>query len=136
MADLPKTVVVNVETHLDKEKLLLLAGAHYQLGVEATAIYPGQGEITGIMYTGLGASGELGEVTEIIKKVWRKGYQGMPEEQTAKLQSEIGDVMWYLAQLCNELNISLGQVMLDNLGKLAARREAGTLDSLAGERKE
>ena len=43
------------------------------------------------------------------------------------LEDEIGDVLWYLAQLCEVLGLSLSEIAENNLMKLQKRQEAGTI---------
>ena len=40
---------------------------------------------------------------------------------------ELGDVLWYVAQLSTELGLSLEQVASANLSKLKSRSQRGTL---------
>lgn len=70
-----------------------------------------------LVWNALGLAGEAGEVADHIKKaVYHQ--QGIDREH---LRKEIGDVCWYLAALCTKLDMSLGQVMQDNIMKLMAR---------------
>jgi len=79
----------------------------------------------------LGATGEAGEIAELVKKmVFHKhpitAYQFV---------SEIGDTLWYLAVLCEDLDLNLGKVAQENLAKLARRYPNGYTkeDSVARE---
>ncbi len=49
------------------------------------------------------------------------------EEDRAALTLELGDVLWYLAELCTQLGIGLDDVAAANLAKLQGRIERGTL---------
>ena len=69
----------------------------------------------------LGLAGEAGEVADLVKKHL---YQGHPLT-VGKLALEIGDVLWYLAQISSALDLSLGDVAQANLDKLAARYPNG-----------
>jgi len=75
----------------------------------------------------VGMSAEAGEFTEIIKKII---FQGKPvnEENLFHLKRELGDIMWYVAQACIGLNISLDDVLSLNVEKLSARYPEGTFD--------
>ena len=112
----------------------------YQSAATATAIYPGQGEIEGLMYAALGLAGEAGEVANKIKKVWRdesgfeyhdNAFGGLTLAYHARLkkdlQAELSDCLWYVAAICNELGISMEQGAHDNLAKLESRQRRGVL---------
>lgn len=91
----------------------------YQKFADTTAIYPDKGH--NYVYVTLGLAGEAGEVAEKIKKVIRdKGGEidGATKEELAK---EIGDVLWYCAQLSTELGIPLNVVAEKNIEKLKSR---------------
>ena len=88
----------------------------------------GQGFPTERLLTAaVGMSAEAGEFTEIIKKMI---FQGKPvtEENLFHLKRELGDIMWYVAQACIGLNISLDEVLVMNVEKLSARYPEGTFD--------
>lgn len=71
------------------------------------------------MYCALGLNGESGEVAEDVKKYIRE----QDEEYMEDLEDELGDVLWYLARLTDELGLSLGEVAEGNLDKLLDRKE-------------
>jgi NTP pyrophosphatase (non-canonical NTP hydrolase) len=80
-----------------------------------------------IVYPTLGLVNEAGEVAGKVKKLFRdKGGAISPEDREA-LKYELGDVLWYLAQICTELDLSLADVAEANLVKLFARLEHGTI---------
>ena len=91
----------------------------YQKAASSTAIYPTQHAIT---YPALGLAGEAGEVANKVKKIIRDG-----KLDKAALKGEIGDCLWYIAALCRDLNIDLGDVAKANLDKLQDRKARGTL---------
>jgi len=103
-----------------------LSFQEYQCRTAGTAIYPGQGEITGLLYVGLGL-GESGEIQGKIKKILRDDGGILTDEKRAAIAKELGDLLWYLSQAATELGVSLETVASDNLEKLAARKERGTL---------
>ena len=80
-----------------------------------------------IVYPTLGLTNEAGEVAGKIKKIFRDKGGVIGQEDRAALKSELGDVLWYLAQICTDLDLSLQEVAEENLRKLARRQEAGTL---------
>lgn len=97
----------------------------YQERSRATAIYPDAGR--NFVYPTLGLAGESGEVAEKIKKVLRDRQGRIDDETRAAVEKELGDVLWYVAQLATELGLDLGGVAEKNLAKLASRKERGML---------
>lgn len=80
-----------------------------------------------IVYPTLGLVNEAGELAGKVKKIFRdKGGQISAEDREA-LKYELGDVLWYLAQICTELDLTLDEVAAANLEKLFARLERGTI---------
>jgi NTP pyrophosphatase (non-canonical NTP hydrolase) len=104
----------DIESFQDKEPLSL---DEYQERVMTTAIYKDK-----ILYTALGLCGEAGEVAEKIKKWLRDG-----ELDDIELAKELGDVMWYVAALSNDLGYDLSEIAEINLIKLQSRKARGTL---------
>ncbi len=97
----------------------------YQDKSKQTACYPDIGN--NLIYPTLGLTGEAGEVADKVKKVLRdkKGVFGADEKYQLKL--ELGDVLWYIAQLSSELGFSLEDVAQANLLKLESRSNRGKL---------
>ncbi len=80
-----------------------------------------------IVYPTLGLVNEAGELAGKVKKIFRdKGGQISAEDREA-LKYELGDVLWYLAQIATELNLSLQEVAESNLEKLFSRLERGKI---------
>jgi NTP pyrophosphatase (non-canonical NTP hydrolase) len=75
----------------------------------------------------LGLMGEVGEVAERLKKAIRSGHDINSPEVREKLMDEMGDVLWYVAAVAQELHMNLGQIALRNLEKLQGRQKSGTL---------
>jgi NTP pyrophosphatase (non-canonical NTP hydrolase) len=75
----------------------------------------------------LGLVNEAGEVAGKIKKVFRDKNGVINEETRTVLKAELGDVLWYVAQVCSELGLSLDDVAEFNLAKLYDRLERGTI---------
>ena len=97
----------------------------YQQRTGETAVYPNVG--SNFIYTTLGLSGEAGEVAEKVKKIVRDRGGVPTEEDREAIAKELGDVLWYVAQLCSELGLSMDDVALGNLAKLASRQQRGVL---------
>ena len=97
----------------------------YQDAARRTAAYPDVG--ANPVYPTLGLSGEAGEVADKVKKVLRDrdGVFDDPTREAIKL--ELGDVLWYVAQLASELGYDLEEVATANLDKLASRAARGRI---------
>ncbi len=80
-----------------------------------------------LVYPTLGMVNEAGEFAGKVKKLFRdKGGQLSPEDREA-LKDELGDVLWYLTQLCTNLGFTLEEVAEANLDKLFSRLERGAI---------
>jgi NTP pyrophosphatase (non-canonical NTP hydrolase) len=97
----------------------------YQQKSRKTAAYPAIGHP--VVYPTLGLANEAGEVAGKVKKVFRDRGGEINEETRRALQAELGDVLWYLSQVCTELGISLEEVAESNLAKLHDRLERGVI---------
>ena len=104
----------------------------YQEEAKKTAIYPDK---FSILYPALGLAGEVGEFCNKLKKVLRD-FEGNFDTSGFMDSSidELGDIFWYLAQLCSDMGISLDDVAAQNLRKLASRQIRGTLHGSGDER--
>ena len=91
----------------------------YQRGARQTARYPDVG--SNPIYPTLGLCGEAGEVADKVKKVLRDQNGSFSAEVKQALMLELGDVLWYVAQLASELGFDLDQIAEANLQKLASR---------------
>lgn len=76
----------------------------------------------------LGLVGEAGEVSEVIKKVLRDKDKLFSSKDLLKIEYELGDVLWYIAVLADELDLNLDEIMSKNLNKLKSRRERNVLN--------
>ena len=97
----------------------------YQLESRSTARYPDAGN--NLIYPTLGLTGEAGEVADKVKKLIRDHGGVVDQQFTEDVALELGDVLWYVAQLATELGLSLEQVASANLSKLKGRSQRGTL---------
>jgi len=96
----------------------------YQLKAIKTAIYPNSHRVS---YPAMGLGGEVGEVLNKIKKVYRDKdgiFDTATKEDIAK---ELGDCLWYIAVLAHDLGQDLDKIAADNLAKLKSRQERGVL---------
>lgn len=106
----------------------------YQERAASTAIYKEGNEGRELFYVALGLAGEAGEVAGEVSKLIRDEKGVLNESRRTKLIKEVGDVMWFLAQTCTELGVSMEEVAQGNLDKLASRKERGVLSGSGGDR--
>lgn len=75
----------------------------------------------------LGLSGEVGEISEKVKKVIRDRNSDFSTLDKDDLKKELGDVLWYIASLANYFDIPLEAIGDANIKKLASRLERGVI---------
>ena len=93
--------------------------------LDAVDILEEQGvEPSRLLTAGIGLSGEVGEFNEIIKKCLFQGKE-LDEDTVAHLKSELGDIMWYIAQGCLALNTDIEELIDINTAKLKDRYPGG-----------
>lgn len=101
----------------------------YQLKSRKTALYPNAGD--NLPYLGLGIADESGEVAGKIKKFIRdyqmESIADLTNEQKHDLAKEIGDVLWYIAQIATETGFELNDIAEMNIEKLYSRLERNAL---------
>ena len=114
----------------------------YQRIAIQNADYPGRNTFLGALYCAL-ALGEAGEAQNEIKKAWRDLWRApqlafdraprqlatslgtygavsfMSVERRKAIALELGDMLWYLSVLADELGYSLEDIMTMNLEKLS-----------------
>ena len=105
--------------------------SEYQRLSRRTAEYPRAAWLT---YPALGLAGEAGEVAEHAKKVIRDDDGVVSDERRGAMRKELGDVLWYVAQLANELGLELEDIAAANLEKLLSRQRRGVLSGSGDER--
>ena len=86
----------------------------YQEFARSTAIYPEECKVT---YPTLGLCGEAGEVAEKVKKNIRD------DKSLDGVGLELGDVLWYISALADDLGVTLEEVARANVDKLTSRKE-------------
>ena len=97
----------------------------YQKKIKVTAKYPAN---VRVLYPCLGLAGETGEVCEKIKKVYRDNDGVFTQDKIEEIKKEIGDVLWYIQALCNDLGINMQDVAQLNVDKLLSRLERGVIN--------
>jgi NTP pyrophosphatase (non-canonical NTP hydrolase) len=105
--------------------------SEYQRASRRTAQYPRDAWLS---YPALGLAGEAGEVAEHAKKAIRDDGGEVTDERRAALAKELGDVLWYTAQLASELGLELDAIAHENLDKLLSRQRRGVLSGSGDER--
>lgn len=99
----------------------------YRRAIDPLVIYPRKTQIEALQYVALGLNGEAGEVAEQIKKAMRNDGGEISPERTESLKKELGDVLWYMTRLADELGTNLAEIAQINIEKLYARKETDNL---------
>ncbi len=94
----------------------------YQKAAVATAIYP---DDLKLIYPAIGLAGETGEVMEHIKKTIRDNNRQLTEDRRHALAKELGDVLWYMANLAEDAGLSLADIARQNIEKVNSRKARG-----------
>ncbi len=69
----------------------------------------------------MGLNGEAGECIDILKKYFFQGH----ELDKGKLIDELGDVLWYIAETCEGIGVTMEEVAIRNIEKLKKRYPNG-----------
>jgi NTP pyrophosphatase (non-canonical NTP hydrolase) len=80
-----------------------------------------------IVYPTLGLANEAGEVAGKVKKILRDRQGRISDADRETLALELGDVLWYLSEICTRLGIRLEDIAARNIAKLADRAARGIL---------
>ncbi len=99
----------------------------YNEFVKSMKVYP---EKHAIMYPALGLCGEAGEIAEKVKK-WLRGDRELDKEGLLK---ELGDPLWYITSLADDLGFTLQDVVDANIEKLSSRKDRGVLKGSGDDR--
>ena len=94
----------------------------YQNLARSTAVYPEEHKV---VYPALGLCGEAGEVADKIKKTIR-GDSSLVNV-TGSIADELGDVLWYLAILADDLGVPLEDIAYWNVDKLRRRMKSNKI---------
>lgn len=92
----------------------------YQAAAWRTAADSGDKDRDTLIST-LGLLGEAGEVAELVKKDIGHG----KVIDRVQLAEEIGDVLWYVADLANRYGLGLDRIAANNVRKLKERYPDG-----------
>ena len=103
----------------------------YQQVAKTTAIYPRE---QAIIYPTLGLTGEAGEVANKVKKIIRDGTNKNSENLVQEISAEIGDCLWYISVLADDIGVKLSDIANSNLEKLENRKKKGTIHGSGDDR--
>jgi NTP pyrophosphatase (non-canonical NTP hydrolase) len=95
---------------------------HYQAEAMKSRMIPGEHNLT---YAALGLAGEAGELANKVKKILRGDTNR--DELLDGIKSEMGDVLWYLAALADDLGVDLAEIADENIKKIRSRQARGQL---------
>lgn len=87
-----------------------------------------------LVYAVLGLSGEAGEVANKVKKIYRDNKGKATPEVKAALVKELGDCLWYIAEIATQLDLNLEGVAAVNLTELRGRASRGSINGSGDER--
>lgn len=79
------------------------------------------------VYSVLGLTSEAGELAGKVKKIFRDQQGEVTPNIKDAIAAEIGDVLWYVAQISTDFDLSLDDVAKKNIEKLTSRLERGVL---------
>lgn len=98
----------------------------YQIKARETRVFPDDHKV---VYPALALSGETGELANKIKRIMRRGdsFADLDIGDKLSLIGEIGDVLWYLSALADDLGFDLDGCARMNLTKLAQRAAKGQI---------
>ncbi len=83
-----------------------------------------------LIYPVLGLLSESGEVADKFKKIMRDTklpLRSLPMPTKTEIAKELGDCLWYIALIADELEFDLSEVAEGNLDKLNSRRNRSKL---------
>lgn len=100
-------------------------GSEYQANAKKTARYPRE---HAIYYVAMGLAAETGELINKIKKIIRDDNNKLTDERKEQIKQELGDVLWYIAMICEETGLNLDEIMEYNNKKLLGRVERNTIN--------
>ena len=89
-------------------------------------------DVAGLVNGLMGLTGEAGELTDLFKK-WIFHNAPLDEEHAKK---EVGDVLWYIAIICQSMGWDIDEIMQMNIDKLKARYPEGFDTEKSNHRKE
>jgi NTP pyrophosphatase (non-canonical NTP hydrolase) len=110
------------ENIIDGEKLESLD--KYQMFVRSTKVYDRE---YSLVYPILGLANEAGEVAGKLKKIMRDDAGQLTPERFEDLISELGDVLWYVTAVADDLGVTISDIFYANYAKLTDRSNRGVI---------
>lgn len=101
----------------------------YQEAARQTRIVAGDNPL---VYSTLGLTGEAGELANKVKKILRN--DANRDELVAGIKEEMGDVLWYLSSMADDLGVTLEDIAQINLDKLQSRYARGKIKGAGDDR--
>ena len=104
----------------------------YQKKAHETASYPygtigKEAHAVDYIYPALGLAEEAGEVAGKFAKAVRDNEGVIDEERKREIVKELGDVLWFVAEICTVLRVDMSTVAELNIKKLADRKARGVI---------
>ena len=87
----------------------------------------GEGDMSRLIYPALKLAGEAGEFGEKVGKIIRDRAGVIDAAERQALRDELGDVLWYVAEIATVLGLDLGDIGERNLEKLRSRADRGVI---------
>jgi NTP pyrophosphatase (non-canonical NTP hydrolase) len=104
----------------------------YQKKAKTTAQFAS--DLPSWVYLALGLTSESGEVADKLKKIIRNKAGKFTDDDKAEIRKELGDVLWYVALMADELGFTLEDVAQTNLNKLFDRVDRDVIRSTGDNR--
>lgn len=75
-----------------------------------------------VAFHSIALCGEVGEVANLVKKMMRGDVDFSDYNERLKIADEMGDALWYMGRLADEIGVSLSQIAEMNLRKIRNRK--------------
>lgn len=82
----------------------------------------------------LGLVGEAGEAADKIKKIIRDKGGYASEEDREAIAKELGDVLWYVANVARYMGVPLSEIAEGNIEKLTSRKKRNKISGEGDDR--
>ena len=101
----------------------------YQIWTRDTAIYKQQ-----VTYPSLLLASEVGEALNIIQKAMRDDNTVGSDEKLEAVSYELGDILWALARLVDDLGLDFSKIVEKNIAKLEDRKKRNVISGAGDKR--